>query len=343
MKRLTIVRGCPGDGKTTLSMNLYGTDAKRIAADDMPGLYDENGKYQSSLQKQSHEWCKKQVEQWMKQGEEEIIVHNTFTRLIYIKDYLRLCEENDYSVHIVHSEAVIMNNGERTKSTHNVPSSILESMRYGWEPFNKIPNKGISLSEIALQMENLEFPNVIVFDKDKTIHRPKDGRSFPERPDDFELTPEFERWAEQYDKDCLLYVVSNQRGISTGQKSIAFLDEEAMLLNKQISSLGLNFERMYFAPDRQSKNYLVYENDCRVEVVGNELADKPNVGTFEDIIFEARINLIKGKTYWIVGDSHTDNTSTDWEYYKNCKAKFPEVNLFYVPIEFLNLFWNKVK
>lgn len=149
MKTLYIIRGCPGDGKTTLALDLSRGkySPKEIAADNMPGLYVD-GVYQNHLQKESHVWCQETVEAWMKRGE-SVIVHNTFTRHIYIKPYLELAKKYGYAVHVIHSEAVILPNGDRTNSTHNVPQEILDGMRSGFESFNPIPKQGISPADIA--------------------------------------------------------------------------------------------------------------------------------------------------------------------------------------------------
>jgi adenylate kinase family enzyme len=46
MKTLIIIRGCPGDGKTTLAKKISGAHFHSIAADDMPELYLD-GQYQN--------------------------------------------------------------------------------------------------------------------------------------------------------------------------------------------------------------------------------------------------------------------------------------------------------
>ena len=136
MKTLTLICGLPGNGKTTLAHKL---SVFAVAADDFPGLYVD-GVYQQRLQKDSHEWCKSQVEGLMIEAQivskHDIVVHNTFTRNNYRQPYIDLAMKYGYAVHVVTSEAVILPTGDRTSSVHNVPAEIVESMRNGWEPFN---------------------------------------------------------------------------------------------------------------------------------------------------------------------------------------------------------------
>jgi histidinol phosphatase-like enzyme len=330
-----LVMGCPGDGKTSLSKKLPG---RAIAADDYPNLYVD-GVYQAESQKKSHEWCQSSVEEWMKCGEEQIIVHNTFTRNIYREPYIELAKKYGYAVHIVTSEAVILPNGKRTISIHNVPEAILQSMRSGWEPFNPVPKLGITAKDIAAQMKELRHPDVIIFGMNKTIKRPKEGRDFPRSPDDFELVPEFEEWVSTYNNNSLVYVVSNQRGIGTGQKTLDFFFEEIQLLAAYLNDkLEIEFP-WQFATHQGSNKGIIYNsftNDFfHQEYIGR--CDKPGIQAFLGIKEECDNSL---KNYWIVGDAHTDNASEDWQFAQACQKANPGIDIRYVPIELLNVYWS---
>jgi histidinol phosphatase-like enzyme len=288
---------------------------------------------QNHLQKQSHEWCQGWVTRWMKDGEEEIVIHNTFTREIFIKPYFELAKQYGYSVHIVHSEGVILPSGERTISTHSVPQDILDSMRSSFEPFNKIPKVGITPADIAVQMSGLHYPQAIIFDMDKTIKRPKNGRTFPQSPNDFELMPEFINWLDGYDYHNLdLYIVSNQRGITKGQKTEEFLKTEVELLQE---TLQLRFNKMYFPTSKNT--CLVYDDGDWMNWKSENQLEKPSTGVFVDIQLDSLLI-----DFWIVGDAHSNETATDWQYAQNCQRQFPELDIRYVPIEMLNLYWSLV-
>lgn len=330
MKTLYIVRGCPGDGKTTLAHRLVDSIVA-VAADDMPGLYVD-GKYQQHLQKQSHEWCMNQIEGMMRGNIEEMAVHNTFTRIFYIKPYIELANKYGYSVHIIHSEAVLTAGG-RTTDTHNVPLDVLASMRNGWENWDTLPKLGITAKDIAEQIEKAKaYPDCIIFDMDGTIKRTKSGGAFPQTPDDFEITKEFDDFINihfQRIQQIDSYIVSNQRGLSGGQKTEEFLDKEVTCL---IEHLDIHYDssptKSYFA----SKDYVFARSwdEGRDKFYGNFAKPSPAV-------FDLIHNLIQSnntrRNYWIIGDAHTDERSEDWQFAQNCQKAHPELNIVYIPIE----------
>ena len=334
-KTLTLICGLPGTGKSTLAEKLYGL---AIADEDYPGL-DLNGVDKSELQKQSHQWCLDTVEAWMKDGV-EITVHNTFTRNIYRKPYLELAGKYGYAVHVITTNAVVLPSGETAVSTHNVPAEVIESMRLGWENFNEIPKLGMTAADIGVQMNKLQYPEAIIFDMDKTIKRSKQGRTFPNSPFDFEFLPEFKEWADNSIADGTeLYIASNQRGIGGGQKTEEFLQNEVELLSESLDKIGLYFSAMYFAPDQNTPDCLIYEDGTWLESANYNLAfDKPNTGIFQDICFQS-----PNKVYWIVGDAHTDNAFEDWQFAQNCQKLNPDLDVRYVPIELLDIYWSLIR
>jgi histidinol phosphatase-like enzyme len=217
-------------------------------------------------------------------------------------------------------------------------------MRSGFESFNPIPKQGITPADIAAQMTGLQYPDVVIFDMDKTIKEPHDGRSFPKTPDDFQLTTYFHHWIRDAVVDFDCYVVSNQRGIETGQKTVQFLKDEAELLNDLLISESIDcpIKRYYFAPSKKENITidLIPDEDGDMRWVQThylDKADKPRTEMFRHI-YETN----PAKIYWIVGDSHTDNTATDWQFAQNCQKQFPQLDIRYVPIEMLNVFWSLV-
>lgn len=131
-KKFYVLRGNPGSGKTELARLLC--PHANVAADDYPGLYNEDGSYNFHLQMESHKWCFETVENWMQAGEEAIAVHNTFIQLKYLKNYIDLAAKYGYSTQIIHVEGVVLPDGERTKSIHNVPREVMERMANSFEP-----------------------------------------------------------------------------------------------------------------------------------------------------------------------------------------------------------------
>lgn len=327
MKTLYILRGLPGSGKTTIALFLT---PHSVAADDFPGLYE--GDYQISLQKQSHEWCYSQVEEMLRQGLEKVAVHNTFTTRYYLKPYLKLAAKYGYSAHVLHSEDVLLPRGKRTKSTHEVPSDIINSMRRGWEPLTEPERRGMNFYDLALELREIPQPDAIIADMDGTVKLTKSGETFPQTPDDFILNSSFIEGFKPLRRFADLFIVSNQRGISSGQKSRDFLEEECNILSSALKRNGIAVNRMLFATERNSNKYLtrsIYDiwNEC----TSLFRADKPGTGMIDHIFkFVPEIN-----NFWIVGNAHTQTHSEDWELAQACKTEYPDKNFRYVPVELL--------
>lgn len=322
MKTLYIVRGCPGNGKTTLAHKLVDGIAA-VAADDMPGLYI-NSEYQQHLQKHSHEWCLNEVKKMMEDDLEEIAVHNTFTRIFYIKPYIELANRYGYSVHIIHSEAVLTASG-RTTDTHNVPADVLVSMRNGWENWDALPKMGMTPKDIAEQIEKAKaYPDAIIFDMDGTIKRTKSGETFPQSPDDWQLTKEFEAFnaCEFMYGGNDFYLISNQRGLTGGQKTEDFLDNEQASLKIYLEeNCDIYFQDSYFLTHK----YALKAANGWERINGNFAKPSPTVF---DLIHDSN-----RQNYWIIGDAHTDDRSEDWQFAQNCQKAYPHLNIAYIPIE----------
>ena len=132
MKTLYIFRGHPGVAKSELAKVLC--PDTNIAADDYPDLYNADGSFNAFLLKPAHEWCLWQVKKMMFNCVPAIAVHNTFIKLEYLEPYLEIARIYGYSAHVIHSEGVILPNGERTQNTHNVPVEVIARFANSFEP-----------------------------------------------------------------------------------------------------------------------------------------------------------------------------------------------------------------
>jgi histidinol phosphatase-like enzyme len=328
-KTLIIIRGLPGAGKTTLAKMLTGFN---VAADDMPGLYVD-GKYQIELQARSHEWCREQVESWLSQDMSLVAVHNTFVSFEYTKPYVELAEKWGYAVQIIHCEGVKLD-GNYTKSIHDLPPALFESMRDRWEQLRPSQKRALTIEYLGKQFRELVAPDLIVFDMDGTIKIPKDGRKFPQSPDDFELTSYIQDFNSNL-FDCHFVLVTNQRGIETGAKTLEFLNEEISLLeNECCEKLDLDFERVYCATARNSKKMMITGDSIFGEYEASVNADKPNTGMMLEILKDEMSDL-DSSNIWIVGDAHTTSHGDDWEFYCNCRDSIEGASFVYIPIEML--------
>lgn len=345
MRTLIIVRGLPGAGKTTIAKLLAQLpNTMAIATDEYPGLYLD-GVYQNHLQKISHEWCFESVRTWMENGLERIIIHNTFTQVFYMQQYLEAAKEHDYAVHIIHSEAVLIDS-LLAQSEHDVPTAVLESMAEKFEPFRPAPKKGATIADIAFELTGLSKPDIIIFDMDGTIKITASKEVFAQTPSDFVIKPQFEDWARHYGQrphKCDLYIVSNQRGLSKGSKKPEFLHEEVELLTKKLNQLefDIRFQDCYFADGDNSLSCWRYSPSINEwEKITNTISpyDKPNIGAYQHILSQRFVT----RDIWIVGDAHTDAFSSDWRFAKNCQLYTPTDDVRYIPIDFLQIAWSLV-
>ena len=149
MKRLILIRGLPGSGKTTFAKFLFhnldlDVDATICAADDY--FYDEEGNYNFDSKQlyNAHLSCQQNVEIAMQRGhgmyvdylngdlqyepESVVIVHNTTTAPKEIKTYMDLASTYGYEV-----TSLITENRHGNSSVHNVPEETMQRMRDRFE------------------------------------------------------------------------------------------------------------------------------------------------------------------------------------------------------------------
>jgi len=120
MKTLVLLRGLPGSGKSTLAKTLGGMHIEA----DMFFMKDGEYKFDATKLRYAHEWCQDVVENWMDDGEELIVVSNTFTQDWEMDYYYTLAKESGYVVH-----SVIVENRHGGVNEHGVPAEKLEQMK----------------------------------------------------------------------------------------------------------------------------------------------------------------------------------------------------------------------
>ena len=129
MKKLYIVRGLPGSGKSTFAEALVGSDFLVCEADKY-FIVDGEYKFDALKLRQAHEWCKNRVETYMKdslvndQFYREIAVSNTFTQEWEMEDYFRLAHTYGYMVF-----SIIVENRHGGVNQHGVPADKLVQMQ----------------------------------------------------------------------------------------------------------------------------------------------------------------------------------------------------------------------
>ena len=88
------------------------------------GVYE----FDSTKLRDVHQWCNDMVGSWMSDGEEKIIVSNTFTQEWEMKPYFELAEKHGYKVF-----SIIVENRHGGVNEHGVPEDKLEIMRNRFE------------------------------------------------------------------------------------------------------------------------------------------------------------------------------------------------------------------
>ncbi len=125
-KELILLRGLPGSGKSTFAKTLGGShiEADSYFVDEVTGVY----KFNSRDLPKAHNWCQDVTEHWMSDGEERIIVSNTFTQLWEMDAYFTLAKAYGYKVY-----SLIVENRHGGVNEHGVPREKLDQMK---ERFN---------------------------------------------------------------------------------------------------------------------------------------------------------------------------------------------------------------
>lgn len=129
-KALILLRGLPGNGKTTLATLLSETPGvipyPVYSADD---YFYENGpnpdEYDFDRDKlgAAHSMCQGRTERALASGTEKVFVANTFTTDKEIKPYKELAEKYGYMF-----MSLIVENRHGNKSVHNVPDETMDAM-----------------------------------------------------------------------------------------------------------------------------------------------------------------------------------------------------------------------
>ena len=123
-KELFLLRGLPGSGKSTLAKSIGGVHYEA----DM--YFMKDGEYQFDITglRDAHQWCQNMVGSWMSDGEERIVVSNTFTQEWEMKHYYDWATDFDYKVY-----SLIVENRHGGVNEHGVPEDKLKIMKNRFE------------------------------------------------------------------------------------------------------------------------------------------------------------------------------------------------------------------
>jgi predicted kinase len=125
MKKLYLVRGISGAGKSSFSKSISNAMTGHVEADMF--FVDDEGNYNfdANKLKEAHEWCKKETETFMgPNGFDVVIVSNTFTQEWEMEPYFELAKKYGYIVF-----TIIVENRHGGVNQHGVPEKTIQAMK----------------------------------------------------------------------------------------------------------------------------------------------------------------------------------------------------------------------
>lgn len=127
MPKLTLIRGLPGAGKSTMAKAMVEADSslRHFEADQY--FVDASGKYrfEPSEIEDAHTWCFSEARDALKSGR-SVVVSNTFTRKWEMEPYRKLAKELGVELEILEAKG-------NYASIHGVPQKTIDAMRSRWE------------------------------------------------------------------------------------------------------------------------------------------------------------------------------------------------------------------
>jgi predicted kinase len=123
--RLTLIRGLPGSGKSTMAKRFPGLHVEA----DMFHIKDGQYCFDRESVGIAHAWCRSIAEKALSSGC-DVVVSNTFTQKWEMDPYFELAREYDAIIDVITATG-------HFESVHSVPVEVYESMVRRWEAYPK--------------------------------------------------------------------------------------------------------------------------------------------------------------------------------------------------------------
>jgi adenylate kinase family enzyme len=128
MPTLTIIRGLPGSGKSTIAKKISEQtgaqwfEADKFFTNETTGEYN----FDASLLSDAHQWCQLSSYKQLRDGN-DVVVSNTFTRSWEYSKYI------DFRLSLPDVTVKIIEVLTQYESIHSVPEKTLQEMKQRWE------------------------------------------------------------------------------------------------------------------------------------------------------------------------------------------------------------------
>jgi len=134
MVRLTIMRGLPGSGKSTIARAMDTCDGNTVvvSADDF--FMDDDGNYKFDVERlgDAHENCKQLCAHYLSEGR-DVVVDNTNIRAEHIFPYIKMGVEHGAKIRIVAVDLLADPEELALSTVHGVPVATIERMADSYE------------------------------------------------------------------------------------------------------------------------------------------------------------------------------------------------------------------
>lgn len=138
-KTLLIIRGLPGEGKSTLGTLIHGLDPINVRHYEADMFHMKDGTYQWKQENvhAAHQWCQRETLLAMLDEVPLIIVSNTFTTNKEMQPYVKMAKDNHYRYIVIEMATRDAWTWEALANVneHNVPMEVIQKMDYRWEVF----------------------------------------------------------------------------------------------------------------------------------------------------------------------------------------------------------------
>jgi predicted kinase len=133
-RTLTLIRGLPGSGKSTIAKRL---NAAHVEADMYFVGSDGEYHFDPIKLRDAHAWAQERVRQLMACFV-DVVVSNTFSQMWELKPYLKLAQQYGYKVMVVTIETDLSDEELAARNIHGCPAEKIKIMRERWEPYRDV-------------------------------------------------------------------------------------------------------------------------------------------------------------------------------------------------------------